>query len=131
MNDYNKNDLIKYRLSKATETFSEVQNLVKLGYYNTAINRLYYSCFYAIIALLLNHDISATTHSGVRKMLGLHFISKNKISQESGKLFSELFDKRQKGDYNDFFDFDKSSVEKLILPTKTLIEEIKKNIILN
>ncbi|MEN8119862.1 MAG: HEPN domain-containing protein [Bacteroidota bacterium] len=131
MNDYNKNDLIKYRLVKATETFNEVQELIKLGYYNTAINRLYYSCFYAIIALLLHNDISATTHSGVRKMLGLHFISKNKISQESGKLFSELFDKRQKGDYNDFFDFDKSSVEKLILPTKTLIEEIKKNIILD
>lgn len=33
-------------------------------------------------------------------------------------------------DYNDFFDFNKSSVEKLIRPTKTLIEEIKKNIIL-
>ncbi len=128
---YNKADLIKYRLTKANETYNEVTELVKLGYYNTAVNRLYYSCFYAIIALLLHHDILATTHSGVRKMLGLHFISTNKISKESGKLFSELFDKRQKGDYNDFFDFDKKSVEEIILPTKKLITEIKNNIILD
>jgi hypothetical protein len=39
-------------------------------------------------------------------------------------LFSELFDKRQKGDYNDFFDFDEESVTKLFPQTKTVIEVV-------
>ena len=126
MNSGDKEDLVQYRLSKSRSTLKEVYNLLELTYYNTAINRLYYAAFYAVLALLLKFNINAKSHAGVRKMFGLNFISTGKITRSSGKVFTELFDKRQKGDYNDFFDFDKKTVEELIEPTSLLISEIEK-----
>jgi hypothetical protein len=49
-----KDDLVKYRLEKAKETFEDAQLLIESKRWNSAINRLYYSAFYAVIALLLN-----------------------------------------------------------------------------
>ncbi len=46
------------------------------------------------------------------------------------KIYSILFDKRIKGDYDDFFDMEKQDVEELIEPTQKLIEEIE-NLIQN
>jgi len=42
------------------------------------------------------------------------------------KHFSELFDKRQKGDYNDFIDFDEETAMRLKQPTIDLINCIEK-----
>ena len=48
-------------------------------FYNAAIKRLYYVCYYMAVALFLKHNISAQTHSGVKTMLGMHFTSKGKL----------------------------------------------------
>jgi uncharacterized protein (UPF0332 family) len=48
------------------------------------------------------------------------------ISKNLGKHCSELFEKRQKGDYNDFFDFDEETVLRLYQPSVDFINEISK-----
>ncbi len=58
--------LVKYRLQRARETLPEARTLVESGYYNAAVNRLYYACYYAVIALLAKHQISVQTHAGVK-----------------------------------------------------------------
>ena len=68
--------LIHYRLERADEAMEEARIMADSSHYNAAVNRLYYACFYAVQALLLKHHIAATTHAGVKSMLGLHFISK-------------------------------------------------------
>jgi uncharacterized protein len=45
-----------------------------------------------------------------------------------GKLFSKLFDWRQKGDYGDLFNFVEEQVSPLIDQTEEFIVEIKKHI---
>ena len=94
--------LSKYRIERAHETLKEIPYLKEQGYYNTAVNRLYYACYYAAVALLTRHHISTATHVGVKTMLGLHFVSKGLITKESGRAFTILFDSRQSGDYDDF-----------------------------
>ena len=42
--------LSNYRMQRAKETLAEISNLRDMGYYNTAINRLYYACYYASVA---------------------------------------------------------------------------------
>lgn len=74
MNDDQKQELINYRFKKAKETLLEIDLHVENELWNTAINRLYYACYYAVNALLLSKDIKAQTHAGVRQMFGLHFI---------------------------------------------------------
>jgi len=63
MNKMERQELVKYRIVKARETFNEVELHVENKLWNTAINRLYYACYYAVIALLIEKDIQAQTHS--------------------------------------------------------------------
>ena len=57
----NKDEYIKYRFKRAEESLDDALILIEKNKWNTAINRLYYSCFYAVIALLLNNDIETRT----------------------------------------------------------------------
>lgn len=124
----NRDDYIKYRFHRAEESFDEAMILAENEKWNTVINRLYYSCFYAVIALLLKNDVETQTHDGARTQFGLHFIKTGKIDKEYGKLFTKLFDYRQKGDYGDLFDYDEEIVKPLIEQVKEFIGEIGKYI---
>lgn len=124
----NRDDYIKYRFHRAEESFDEAMILAENEKWNTVINRLYYSCFYAVIALLLKNDVETQTNDGARTQFGLHFIKTGKIDKEYGKLFTKLFDYRQKGDYGDLFDYDEEIVKPLIEQVKEFIGEIGKYI---
>jgi len=125
MNQKERQELVKYRITKARRTFKEVNLHVENKLWNTAVNRLYYACYYAVIALLLDEDIQAQTHSGVRQMFGLHFIKTGLIDKESGKFYTDIFDMRQTGDYDDYIDFKKEDVLDLIEPANELITKIE------
>ncbi len=71
-----------------------------------------------MIALLLNNDIDTRTHNGARTKFSNEFIKTGILDKKYGRLFTKLFDYRQKGDYGDLFDFD----EKIVLP---LVNQVK------
>ncbi len=129
MNKQDRQNLVEYRIAKARETLDEISLHIDNKLWNTAINRLYYACYYAVIALLINKEIKATTHSGVRQMFGLHFIKTGKIEKGLGKFYSDIFDMRQSGAYEDYIEFTKDDVLDLLPPANNLISCIE--IILN
>lgn len=100
---------VQYRIETAFKTYNAAKVLYENGFYNSAINRLYYSLFYAINALLVKNEIYVQTHFGIRNQFSLHFIKTKILDKKHGRLFSELFDWRQKGDYGNMFDFDKKN----------------------
>jgi len=125
MNQEERQEFVKYRITKARETFNEVRLHVENKLWNTAVNRLYYACYYAVIALLIEKDIKAQTHSGVRQMFGLHFVKSGLIDKDSGKFYTDIFDMRQTGDYDDYIDFEKEDVLDMIGPANELISKIE------
>ena len=125
-----KKDLIRYRLARAWDTYDDAMILADKEKWNSTINRLYYSAYYAVIALLLNSDLKPTTHNGAKSKFSEHFIKNGIISKEFGKMYSQLFTWRQKGDYDDLFDFEKDKVLPYFEPVKKLIEIIEE-IIMN
>ena len=48
-----RSDIILYRLDSARNLLLEIESHIERGFYNTAMNRMYYACFYAASALLL------------------------------------------------------------------------------
>jgi uncharacterized protein (UPF0332 family) len=124
MKDSDRKELVAYRLNKARETIGEVDILLKNGLWNTAVNRMYYACYYAVTALLIDNSIHPQTHAGVRQMFGLHFIKTGRISKDLGKYYSDIFDKRQTGDYEDYIEFEAEEVSALVHPAQSLIESI-------
>ena len=79
LDEESKNALINYRIQRAYETLKEAQVMMRESFYNAAVNRLYYACYYAAVSLLLKYDHQPQTHNGVKTMLGLHFISTGKL----------------------------------------------------
>ena len=100
MTDYTPEDYIKYRIERVRETIEEVPTHIENKFWNTAINRMYFACFYAIGELLATHKIEVSTHLGVRQKFGEHFVKSGKFDKRLAKHFTELSDKRNKGDYN-------------------------------
>jgi len=124
----NRDDYIRYRLDRSKDSYDDALILAERGEWNTVVNRLYYSCFYAVIALLLKNEIETHSHDGARNQFGLHFIKTGKIDKQYGKFFSKLFDYRQKGDYGDLYDYEETVVKPLIEEVRLFIKEIEKQI---
>ncbi len=125
MREEEKNELVEYRIKKAKDTIKEIDVHIKHELWSTAINRIYYACFYAVTALLLKNDIDSTSHRGTRRMFGLHFVKTGIIPKETGKFYSEIFDLRHTGDYDDFVDFSREDVLAVLEPAKLLISLIE------
>jgi uncharacterized protein (UPF0332 family) len=56
------------------------------------------------------------------------FIKTEIFEKSIGKLYSELFDKRQEGDYQDFFLLERDDTEPLIDPTEIFLQVIESHI---
>lgn len=123
-----KAEYIRYRLETSYTTFEAARVLADNGFWNSAVNRLYYSLFYAVSALLVLHDIQTKKHSSVKSQFSLHFIKTGVFDKKFGQLLSELFDWRQKGDYENIFDYDQESVQPLFIPVKEMLDLIKEEI---
>jgi uncharacterized protein (UPF0332 family) len=102
MND-TPSSIIQYRINRAEETLKEAHFMLENKMYFGAANRLYYACFYSVIALLLSEGFSAKTHKGVRNLFHLQIIEKGLLPREYSHFFSELFNYRQENDYDDYF----------------------------
>lgn len=118
-------DYIKYRIKKSDEAYNDAALLAQNERWNACMNRLYYSSFYLISALLYQKAIKAQTHKGVKTQFFLHFVKPGIVDKASGKLYSHLFDWRQETDYGDFMEFDKDVVEPLLLQVQRFNEAIK------
>lgn len=120
-----KQEYIDYRLNRAKETLEAAKSLARDKHWNSVINRLYYSCFYAISALLYNHDINAKSHSGIKHQFALHYIKSGLIEKSIAEIYIDLFDYRQAGDYADFVDFDEEKTSPLIPQVESLLLKIE------
>lgn len=122
------NDYINYRLSRADSTLNDAKILAFNNSWNSCVNRLYYSTFYAVTALLISKGFEAKTHNGVKTIFFKEFIATGLIDKEFGKLYSDLIDWRSEGDYADFTDYDSETVTPMIDKVESFLEIIKKNI---
>ncbi|WP_099291993.1 HEPN domain-containing protein [Butyricimonas sp. Marseille-P3923] len=117
--------LVAYRLQRAKEALAEIPYLKTQGYYNTAVNRLYYACYYATVALLIKYGINPGTHAGVKQMLGMHFVATGRLPRELGRSFSVLFERRHSSDYDDFAYSDEEEINELLPKAIAFIKAIE------
>ena len=121
-------DIVSYRIECAENTLGEIDNLLALKYYNNAANRMYYACYYAVSALLIANGITTKSHDGVKQMFGLHFIRTGVFPSSCGRDYSNLFESRQTGDYEDLFNHDEVSTANLYPKAKTIVAAVKEKV---
>ena len=129
LSEEEKKSIVEYRLNKSKESFAEIPVLLENRFYRTAANRLYYACYYAATALLINDGYTTHTHSGVKTLLGLHYINRKKIEKSTGKMYGQLFNLRQTSDYEDWINLDEDDIMPFFKPAEQFINEIEKLIL--
>ena len=128
MNDDEKRAYVQYRLEAARKIFDAAVVLAESSFWNSAINRLYYAAFYAVGALLVHSGILTKSHSATKSLFSQTFVKTGVFDQKYSRLFAKLFDSRQKGDYEDIFDFDAERVRPLFEPVKELLDLVEQHI---
>jgi len=103
-------DLVLYRMTRADETLKDAHILARAGRWNACVNRLYYACFYAVSALLIRDNLSSSKHAGIRSFFNRQYVRTGKIPKDLARIYNDLFERRQEGDYIDFVSFQESQV---------------------
>ncbi|MBR6170532.1 MAG: HEPN domain-containing protein [Bacteroidaceae bacterium] len=125
MTDEERATLVTLELKKAHETFEEIGILTAANKWSGAANRLYYSVFHAISALLLHDGHSVNTHNGSHAFFHLHYIKTGILPVEYGRLYNQLQTMREESDYNCVYDVNPDELKDRIGPAHNLIEKIE------
>lgn len=120
-----KKEVIKYRRERAKETLEEAEIMLDNRKLFAAVNRMYYAIFYEVLALLLTKGFSSSKHSGVRSLFNKEFIKSGIISEECGDFYNRMFGFRQRGDYEDFVEFDYKEVKRWLGEAKDFINSVE------
>lgn len=126
---YNTDDIIQYRIEKSERTFLEAKSLSSSQFWNGAVNRLYYSCYHIVSGLLMKDGINASTHNGVRSQFFKYYIKTGKMDRKFSILYSDLMNKRQESDYDDFQEFKQEEVEPLFFEVEEFINAVKAELV--
>lgn len=119
-------ELVNYRLEKAKDTLRDAEILLEASRLDSAVNRIYYALFYAVIALLYTKGMSSAKHSGIRSLFNEQFVKTGKVDAELGRFYSRMFEFRQKSDYADYVEFEKEKVKEWFEKAKQFIKEIER-----
>jgi len=116
---------IRVLLSRSRESFAAAELLIENQFFHPAINRLYYACFYAVSALLVQFGVSAKTHTGVRTLFSDRVIRIGLLPNEYGDLYTKLFNLRHETDYAVLIEIDPAETRGRLPSVKRFIEAIE------
>jgi len=126
-NEY-RQTLINYRLERSKESLKAAKILLENNMLTSAMNRIYYSMFYSVQALLLLHETSFLKHGQVKGYFNREFINKGIFPKDFGRLYNKVFEYRQKFDYIDLVMPESEMISENIDSAENFIEKIEKYI---
>lgn len=120
--------MVTLELDRVEKTIEEFELLAENGMWSLAGNRLYYTLFHAVSALLINDNHEVGTHRGAVNRFSLYYVKTGIFTAAEGRMYSLLQKLREDGEYNCYIDIEKEDVEGFVEPTRQLIEKIKRYI---
>ena len=117
--------LISYRMERSRESIQAAEIMLENEMLTISMNRVYYSMFYAVQALLVLYNVSFSKHGQVKGYFNRELIKTGIFSVDMGKLYNKVFEYRQKFDYVDFASPDRDMVFEYIEKAKEFHSTIK------
>ncbi len=120
--------IVALQLEKADRFMAEAETCADLQLWDVTSNRLYYSTFHAVAALLVHDGLEVRSHKGAGIIFGQKYITTGIFPVSDGRLYSKLQDLREKNDYNLVYRSTESEIRPLIEDAKSLIERIRNRV---
>lgn len=86
-------------IRKAERSLQTARRIAADGDYDFAVSRAYYAVFYAMQAVLASRGVKSSKHGTTMSEFSRLFIKEGIFPSEFGALISQLFRRRQAGDY--------------------------------
>ena len=118
--------LVSHRMEKSKESIEAAEILLKNEMLVFSMNRVYYSMFYAVQALLAVDGVSFSKHGQVKGYFNRELIKTKILPKELGQLYNKAFEYRQKFDYVDFAVPEREMVLDYIKKSKGFYDEVEK-----
>jgi len=117
--------LISYRMQRAKESLRAAQIMYEKDMFSFAMNRIYYTMFYAVQAALILKDVSFSKHGQVKAYLNRELVKTGIIPISLGRIYNKAFEYRQKFDYVDFAEPDQDLVESYLKEARVFLDAIE------
>jgi len=112
-------------LDLAQEELETSELLLANNHYRASTSRAYYAMYYAAQALLISEGINTSTHKGLIKLFGLHFIKTGKLPTHLSVILGDAYDLRQLADYGEKLTLTTEQVKITLQNAQTFIAQIK------
>jgi len=116
---------VEILIRKAESKLNTAKILFEDEIYEDAISRAYYSMFYATKALLRTRNIVTKTHKGLISKFGLEFVKNGEIGEEYASMISTVEERRERADYDAYYEPSGDEAEKIIEDAEGFLELIK------
>ncbi|MBC8487461.1 MAG: HEPN domain-containing protein [Bacteroidetes bacterium] len=104
----------------------DVELLIENERWQSAVNRIYYSMFYMLMALSVKYKFETSKHQQLIGWFNKTFVKEQIINSKYSKFIKKAYEYRTRGDYNDFIEFEKSDVLQMFEDMNEFIYEIEK-----
>lgn len=118
--------ICQIRLERAYETLQDAQMLINGKRWRSAMNRIYYSMFYAVSALANAQGFSTSKHATLEGWFNKNIVHSKLIAEEIGNLYRQVFDLRSKGDYDDTVNINPVTIQKFYASAEPFIKVIQR-----
>ena len=112
-------------LERADEKLGSANLLFENNMSTDAISEAYYAMFHAAKALLALKDVYPRTHAGVVSQFGLQFVNEGLIEELYAKSLAKAQTKREKADYDIYYEPSKEEAESIIEDAENFSRRIK------
>ena len=126
MTDEHAKALVDHRLQKAEDALRAAQYMYEQSMLIFAMNRIYYSMYYAVQALLAIKGKSFSKHGQVKGYFNREYVKSGRLPKELGRLYNKAFEYRQKFDYVDFVAPEETMVAEYITKAEDFCNRIRK-----
>lgn len=118
--------VVAYWVRKADAALASARSELAAKRLDFAVNRIYYTCFYAASAVLLKSGKKFVKHSGLRGAVHQDLVKSGMLDASWGKAYDHIFESRQSGDYLELYEFEATQVAELLVKAEGFLKEMKR-----
>ena len=124
LNEEERRIMVNLEYEKAQSFLEQAEKIASMDLWDVVANRLYYSVFHAVLALLIKDEHTVSTHKGTLVMFGQHYVKTGIFTADDSKLYSNLQMMREESDYNCVYITTAKEMQTLFEPVREFISKV-------
>ena len=124
LNEEERQIMVNLEYEKAQSFLEQAEKIAAIDLWDVVANRLYYSVFHAVSALLIKDGHKVNTHKGTLVMFGQNYVKTGIFPTDASKLYVKLQMMREESDYNCVYVTTADEMQPLLEPVREFISKV-------